>query len=60
MRLRAPLGDNPVRAPARRTHIPSGRCACARRSVTTLYVHLRGTRTTRAAAAFARAARVVR
>eukprot|EP00965_Chrysotila_dentata_P084429 2787898-Pleurochrysis_carterae.AAC.1 len=56
-RLRAPLGDNPVLALARCTHNPSGRSACARRSVTTRCVHLRGARTTQAADALARAVR---
>eukprot|EP00965_Chrysotila_dentata_P062800 2080730-Pleurochrysis_carterae.AAC.1 len=58
MRLRAPPGDDPVRVPARCTHNPSGRRDCVRRSVTTLCVHLRGARTTRAADALARAARL--
>eukprot|EP00965_Chrysotila_dentata_P233760 6199770-Pleurochrysis_carterae.AAC.9 len=57
LRLRAPLDDEPVRAPARCTHNPSGRCVCARRSETTSLTHPRGARATRAAAALAAAAR---
>eukprot|EP00965_Chrysotila_dentata_P068806 2273474-Pleurochrysis_carterae.AAC.2 len=58
LRLSAPLGDDPaVRAPARCAHNPSGRCACAPRSVTTSCMHLRVACATRAAAALVRAAR---